>query len=67
MCKNRATRCGAYNYLFASSAARGKNIGAEEIDNGIWNVYYRDVLLGYSDEKLIDKKETYLHIKKIKV
>ncbi len=67
MCKNRATRCGAYNYLFASPAARGKNIGAGEMGNGIWNLYYRDVLLGHIGEKLIDKKETYLHIKKIKV
>ena len=41
--------------------------GAEEIGNGIWNVYYRDVLLGYLDKKLIDKQETYLHIHKIKV
>ena len=67
VCKNGAARWGAYNWLFVSSAARGRYIGAEEIGNGIWNVYYRDVLLGYFDEKLIDKKETYLHIKKIKV
>jgi len=30
-------------------------------------INYRDVLLGYIDEKLIDTKETYLHIQKIKV
>jgi len=48
-------------------AVAGRYIGAEEISNGIWNVYYRDVLLGYMDEKLITEKETYLHINKIKV
>ena len=42
-------------------------MGAEEIGNGIWNVYYRDVLLDYLDEKAIRNKETYLHIQKIKV
>jgi len=58
VCKNGAARWGAYNWLFVSSAARGRYIGAEEMGNGIWNVYYRDVLLGYFDEKLIEKKET---------
>ena len=48
-------------------AAEGRYIGAYEIGNGIWNVYYRDVLLGYFDEKLIQAKETYLHINNIKV
>ena len=41
-------------------------MGAEEIGNGIWNVYYRDVLLDYLDEKAIRNKETYLHIQNIK-
>lgn len=42
-------------------------IGVEEIGNGSWNIHYRNVLLGYTDEKLITEKETYLHINKIKV
>jgi len=63
--KNGAARWGAYNWLFISNAARGRYIGADEIVNGIWNVYYRDVLLGYFDEKLIGGKETYLHVNKI--
>ena len=67
VCKNGPARWGAYNWLWISRAAAGRYIGAEEIGNGIWNVYYRDVLLGYMDEKLITEKETYLHINKIKV
>ena len=67
VCKNGASRWGAYNWLWVSRAAAGRYIGAEEIGNGIWNVYYRNVLLGYMDEKLITEKETYLHINKIKV
>jgi len=64
---NGAARWGPYNWLFISRAAEGRYIGADEIGNGIWNVYYRDVLLGNFDEKLIDHKETYLHIKNLKV
>ena len=64
---NGAARWGAYHWIFVSNAAKGRYIGADEIGNGIWNVYYRDVLLGYFDEKLIGGKETYLHINKIKV
>jgi len=67
VCKNGASRWGAYNWLWVSRAAAGRYIGAEEIGNGIWNVYYRNVLLGFMDEKLITEKETYLHINKIKV
>ena len=67
VCKNGASRWGAYNWLWVSRAAAGRFIGAEEIGNGIWNIYYRNVLLGYMDEKLISEKETYLHINKIKV
>ena len=64
---NGAARWGAYNWLFISNAAIGRYVGVEETNNGIWNVYYRNVLLGYMDEKLISSKETYLHINKIKV
>ena len=67
VCKNGAARWGAYNWLWVSRAAVGRYIGAEEMGNGIWNIYYRNVLLGYMDEKLISEKETYLHINKIKV
>lgn len=67
VCKNGASRWGAYNWLWVSRSAVGRYIGAEEIGDGIWNIYYRNVLLGYADEKLIKEKETYLHINKIKV
>ena len=64
---NGAARWGPYNWVLISRAAIGRYIGTEEIGNGIWNVYYRDVLLGWIDEKAIRNKETYLHIQRIKV
>lgn len=66
LCTNGLARWGAYNWLCVSSAAIGRFIAADEIGNGIWNVYYRKILLGYFDEKIIDTKETYLHINKNK-
>jgi len=65
--KNGSIRWGAYNWIFVSGAARGRYIGLEETDHGIWNVYYRDVLLGYVDQKELKRKEQYLRIKKLKV
>ena len=53
VCINGAARWGSYNWLFISRAARGRYIGAEEMGIGIWNVYYRDVLLGYIDDCLL--------------
>jgi len=64
---NGAARWGPYNWIFISRAAIGRFMGTEEKGNGIWNVYYRDVLLGWIDEKIIRNKETYLHIQQIKV
>ena len=65
--KNGSARWGAYNWLYISRGAKGKYVGAEEIGNGIWNVYYRDVLLGYFDEKEFKKKQQYLKLSRIKV
>ena len=64
---NGAARWGPYNWVLISRAVIGRYIGTEEIGYGIWNVYYRDVLLGWIDEKAIRNKETYLHIQRIKV
>jgi len=49
------------------SSAKGRYMGLEETDHRIWNVYYRDVLLDYVDQKKLKRKEQYLRIKKIKV
>ena len=65
--KNGAMRWGAFHWVFISQAAIKKYIGVKEIGNGIWNVYYRNVLLGCFDEKLLTRKEQYLRLYKIKV
>lgn len=64
---NGSARWGAYHWVYVSRAARGRYVGAEEIGNGIWNVYYRDVLLGYFDEKVLVRDEQYVKLSRIKV
>ena len=65
--KSGAMRWGAYHWIFVSSAAIGKHLGSLEIGNGIFNVYYRHVLLGSFDEKLLTRKQQYLKLTRIKV
>jgi len=62
---NGAIRWGKHYWVFVSSAAAGRIVGCEEIGNGIWNVYYRKVLLGYLDEKLITHRGQYLKLNQL--
>ena len=56
--KNGAIRWGAFNWVYISRGSIGKYVGLEQIDNGIWKVYYRHVTLGYFDEKEINRRES---------
>jgi hypothetical protein len=55
--KNGSARWGAYWWVYVSGSLAGKHIGIEEIGNGIWKVWYRNVFLGYFNEKDIRDKE----------
>lgn len=67
VCINGAARWGAYHWLFVGRAARGRYVAAQEVNNGIWNVYYRNVLLGYFDENLFNRKQQYQKLTKLNV
>ena len=62
--KNGAIRYGAYHWLFVSSSAVGKKVAMQEVGNGIYNLYYRNVLLGYFDIRKFVRKEQYIHLSK---
>lgn len=62
--KNGAIRYGAYNWLFVSRAAIRRKVAMQEVGNGIYNLYYRNVLLGYFDIRKFERKEQYLHLSK---
>jgi len=55
--KNGTARWGAYHCIFISRGAIGRYVGEQETGDGIWNVYYRNVLLGYFDERDFKDKE----------
>jgi len=54
---NGSVRWKSYYWVYLTTGLIGKQVGAEEIGNGIWKVYYRDVFLGYFNEKDIKGKE----------
>ena len=55
--KNGAMRWGAYNWVYLSASLQGKYVGALEIGNGIWRVFYRNVFLGYFNENELRTKD----------
>lgn len=62
--KNGAIRYGAYHWLYVSASAKRKKVAMEEVGNGIYNLYYRNVLLGYFDIRKFERKEQYIHLSK---
>ena len=46
-----AVRWKSYYWVYVSAALKGKYIAIEDIGNGIWKVFYRNVFLGFFDEK----------------
>ena len=55
--RNGSVRWGSYNWVYVSASLQGKYIGALEIGNGIWRVFYRNVFLGYFNENELRTKE----------
>ena len=55
--KNGSVRWGSYNWVYVSASLKGKYIGALEMGNGIWRVFYRNVFLGYFNENELRNKE----------
>lgn len=43
--------------VYMTKALIGNRVAAEKIGNGIWKVFYRNILLGYFNEKNIREKE----------
>jgi transposase InsO family protein len=60
--QNGAVRWKSYYWVYMSRGLAGKQVGAEEIGNGIWKVFYRNVFLGYFNEKDIRDKEKSIRL-----
>ena len=55
--KNGSVRWKSYYWVYVSAALEGKYIGALNIGNGIWRVFYRNVFLGYFNENELKKNQ----------
>ena len=55
--QNGSVRWRSYYWVYMTAALTGKQVAAQEIGNGIWKVFYRNVFLGYFNENDIREKE----------
>ncbi len=53
VCRNGSLRWGRGQWIGVSTTLSGKRVGLEELDNGLWRVFFRDKLLGYLDERTL--------------
>ena len=62
VCNNGSVRWKSYYWVYMSRCLIGRHIGAEDIGDGIWGVYYRNVFLGYFNENDIREKEKSIRL-----
>ncbi len=55
--KSGAIRWKSYYWVYVSAALKGKYIAIEQHGNGICKVYYRNVFLGFFDQRNLRKKQ----------
>ena len=55
---NGAVRWNSYYWVYLTACLHGKYVGIEELGNGIWKVFYRNVFLGFFNEKELRSKES---------
>ena len=53
--QNGAIRWGSKFWIYLTVSLEGKYVGLRHKGNGIWEVYYRNVFLGFFDE--INKRD----------
>lgn len=56
--RNGAIRWKSYYWVYLTAALKEKYVGLEDSGNGIWKAYYRDVFLGFFDERHLRNKES---------
>ena len=62
VCNNGSVRWRSYYWVYMSRGLIGRQVAAEELGNGIWRVYYKNVFLGYFNEKDIREKEKSIRL-----
>jgi hypothetical protein len=52
-----AIRWKSYYWVYVSAALKGKYSAIEDIGNGIWKVFYRNVFLGFYNQRNLKNKQ----------
>lgn len=55
--KSGAIRWKSYYWVYLTAALKGKHVGIQEQGNGIWKVFYRNVFLGFFDQRNLRHKQ----------
>lgn len=48
--------------MYLTATLKGKYVGIENIGNGIWKVFYRNVFLGFFNENNIRDKQVSIRL-----
>jgi len=56
--QNGAVRWKSYYWVYLTASLKEKYVGFEDIGNGIWKVYYRNVFLGYFNKSKLRSNES---------
>lgn len=59
---NGAIRWKSFYWVYMARGLAGKHVGMKQIGNGIWKVFYRDVFLGFFNEKMIKHKNKSIRL-----
>jgi hypothetical protein len=62
VCQNGSMRWKSYYWGYLTAGLKGKYVGAEDQENGIWRVFYRNVFLGYFNENKIRDKQVSIRL-----
>lgn len=62
VCQNGAVRWRTKYWVYLTASLKGKYVGILDMGNGIWRVFYRDVFLGYFDEKNLRNKQISIRL-----
>ncbi len=60
--QNGAIRWKSYYWVYLTSALKGKYVGIEDLGNGIWKVFYRNVFLGFFNENELRNKKKSIRL-----
>ena len=62
VCQNGSIRWKSYYWVYLTAALKGKYVAAQEMGQGIWKVFYRNVFLGFFDENNIRDKQVSIRL-----